>query len=85
MNICQERNKNQSCRRKNFRDSPLSTFMMKRIRLEKKKDSSGGLSTELQFSPEPNSSPCLLTIHSALSVTLCHLSGIKEHIGASVC
>lgn len=36
MNICQESNKNQSCRRKSFRDSLLSTFIMKRIRLEKK-------------------------------------------------
>lgn len=35
MNICQEANKNQSCRRENFRDSLLSTIMMKRIRLEK--------------------------------------------------
>lgn len=35
MNICQESNKNQNCRRENFRDSLLSKFVMKRIRLEK--------------------------------------------------
>ena len=74
MNTCQESNKNQSCGRKS-RDSLLSTFMMKRVRLDKAL--SGGLPTELQFSPEPNS--LLAYEYSALALTLLPL---KRNYGA---
>lgn len=81
MNICQESNKNQSCRRKNCRDSLLSTFMMKGIRLGKNTSLVG---FQLNFNLAQSQILPLSTIYSALSVTLCHLKETKEYIGASV-
>lgn len=80
MNICQESNENQSCRKKNCRDSLLSTFMMKRIRLEKKNTTSL-VGFQLNCNLAQSQILPLSTIYSALSVTLCHLKGIKEHMG----